>query len=245
VSSEAAALAALAATASAYYRPAGQFAWRFARGKLAGDPAFRAILAQGLLQGRTRLLDLGCGQGLLAAWLLAARSAFVRDTPHGWPAAWPEPPQLKSYVGVEINPHEVRRARRAFAADAGLDFKVLHGDIRDVDYGAPQAVVIMDVLHYLDYGAQERVLARVRAALSPDGLLLMRVGNADGGLGFAFSKAFDRTVAFMRRGAWRPLTTRRLDDWRSVLAGAGFRAREQPMSAGTPFVNTLLVATSA
>ena len=236
---------ALIAGSSAYYRPAGQFAWRFARGKLAGDPAFRAILTQGLLGERTRLLDLGCGQGLLAAWLLAARSAFVRGTPRPWPAAWPAPPQLKSYVGVEINPHEVRRARRAFAADSGVDFKVLHGDIRDVDYGAPDAVVILDVLHDLDYRSQERVLARVRAALSPEGLLLMRVGNADGGLGFAFSKAFDRTVAFMRRGAWRPLTTRRLEDWRSLLIGAGFCAHAQPMSAGTPFVNTLLVARAA
>jgi SAM-dependent methyltransferase len=245
VRSEAATLASLAAASSAYYRSAGQFAWRFARGKLGGDPAFGAILSQGLLRDRTRLLDLGCGQGLIAAWLLAARSEFVRDTGRGWPSTWPAPPQLKSYVGVEINPHEVRRARRAFAADSGLDCKVLHGDVRDVDYGAPDAVVIMDVLHYLDYSSQERVLTRVRAALAPGGLLLMRVGDADGGLGFAFSKAFDRTVAFMRRGAWRPLTCRRLDDWRSLLAGTGFRAHAQPMGAGTPFVNTLLVATSA
>jgi len=237
-------MAALIAAATAYYRPAGQFAWRFARGKLAGDPAFRAVLAQGLLRERARILDLGCGQGLLAAWLLAARSAYARERDGAWPRTWPAPPTLSSYVGIEINPHEVRRARRAFAADPGTQLRVLHGDIRDVDYGAPDAVVIMDVLHYLDYRAQERVLARVRAALPPDGLLLMRVGNADGGLGFAFSKAFDRTVALVRRGNWRPLQCRPLEDWRELLAGQGFRTQVQPMSA-PPFVNTLLVAQSA
>ena len=70
----------LLAAASAYYRPAGAFAWRFARGKLAADPVFPALLAQGLLAGRTRILDLGCGQGLLAAWLLAAHACHARAT---------------------------------------------------------------------------------------------------------------------------------------------------------------------
>ncbi|HEX4388341.1 MAG TPA: class I SAM-dependent methyltransferase [Steroidobacteraceae bacterium] len=243
MNAEAATLAALVAASSAYYRPAGQFAWRFARGKLAGDPAFRALLAQGLLSGRHDILDLGCGQGLLAAWLLAAHAVHARG--RAWPSAWPAPPQLRSYVGVELSPPEVRRARRAFAADAGARLQVLHGDILHVDYGSPDAVIIMDVLHYLDYPAQERVLEKVRAALRPEGLLLMRVGDAAGGLGFAFSKAFDRTVALMRRGAWRPLRCRPLPDWRELLSRQGFRAREQPMSAGTPFVNTLLVAQAA
>jgi SAM-dependent methyltransferase len=68
------ALASLIDAASAPYRAAGRFAWHFARGKLRGDPVFAALLAQGLLAGRARVLDLGCGQGLLAAWLLAARA---------------------------------------------------------------------------------------------------------------------------------------------------------------------------
>ena len=66
-------LTALVDRASERYRRAGLFAWNFARGKLKGDPSFRAFLRLGLLHGYPRLLDLGCGQGLLAAWLLAAR----------------------------------------------------------------------------------------------------------------------------------------------------------------------------
>ena len=61
-------------SASEPYRACGRFAYHFARGKLARDPVFAAILSRGLLSGRTRILDLGCGQGLLAAWLLAAGS---------------------------------------------------------------------------------------------------------------------------------------------------------------------------
>ncbi len=50
--SQATALTPLVNAASAYYRTAGRFALHFARAKLARDPAFALILAQGLLAGR-------------------------------------------------------------------------------------------------------------------------------------------------------------------------------------------------
>jgi SAM-dependent methyltransferase len=235
-------LAPLIDAASAYYRGAGRFAWHFARGKLGGDPVFAAILARGLLSGRARILDLGCGQGLLAAWLLAARSCHASDAPHVWPQGWPAPPWLRHYTGVEINPHEVARARHAFALDPGADLQVVHGDIREVDYGSVDAVVILDVLHYLDQRAQEQVLRRVRGALGPGGLLLLRVGDAAGGLGFTLSKAVDHTVALVRRRRWIRLQCRPLRAWERLLSGCGFRTHALPMSEGTPFVNVLLCA---
>jgi len=235
-------LAPLIDAASAYYRGAGRFAWHFARGKLGGDPVFAAILARGLLRGRARILDLGCGQGLLAAWLLAAHSCHASDAPHLWPQGWPAPPWLRHYTGVEINPHEVARARHAFALDPGADLQIVHGDIREVDYGSADAVVILDVLHYLDQRAQEQVLRRVRGALGPGGLLLLRVGDAAGGLGFTLSKAVDHTVALVRRRRWIRLQCRPLRAWERLLSGCGFRTHALPMSEGTPFVNVLLRA---
>lgn len=235
-------LTTLVKTASAYYRRAGRFAWHFSRGKLRADPAFRVILEQGLLAGRARVLDLGAGQGLLAAWLLAAHTCQTSDAPEAWPRGWPAPPQLDAYVGIEINAQEVRRARRAFALDPGARLQIVHGDIRDVDYGTADAVVILDVLHYIDYPSQERILERVRAALSPGGLLLMRIGDAAGGFGFSLSKAVDRTVALVRRGRWTPLRCRPLAEWQALLTQLGFRTRTVPLSAGTPFTNALLLA---
>ena len=231
--------------ASADYRSAGKFAWHFARVKLARDPVYAAILAQGLLAGRARILDLGCGQALLAAWLLAARALYASGREDAWPGGWPAPPQLESYLGIDINPREVARARRAFALDPGARLSSVHGDIGDVDYGTADAVVILDVLHYIDPIAQERVLARARAALPPEGLLLVRVGDAGAGAGFAISKAVDRVVALMRRGRWRSLQCRPVREWQHLLACSGFSTRIQPMSHGAPFANVLFIAHAA
>ena len=60
--------------ASAPYRSAGHFAWRFARGKLGMDPVFQHLMSRGLITPRARVLDIGCGQGLLASLLRAAET---------------------------------------------------------------------------------------------------------------------------------------------------------------------------
>ena len=171
--------------------PAGHFAWHFARGKLGGDPAFLGLLERGLIPDNARILDLGCGQGLLASWLLSARALFEAGN---WPAHWPAAPKPMAYRGVELMPCDMRRARRALGERA----EFVLGDIRAADFGKFDAVVILDVLHYIDYSAQDDVLLRVRDALVPAGALLMRVGDADGGLPFRISNWADHLVTFAR-----------------------------------------------
>jgi SAM-dependent methyltransferase len=217
------------------YRRAGRFAYHFARGKLRGDPVFRAILELGLLRGYPRILDLGCGQGLLAAWLRAAAQCSERGT---WPLAWPPAPCPESVRGIELMAREVARARCAL----GPGCEVVQADIRSAVFGSADAVVILDVLHYIPAPSQPEVLQRVRAALPPGGLLLLRVGDADGGLRFRFTQWVDQVV--MRTRGHRPLGLhcRSIGQWRELLCECGFDSRAEPMSHGTPFANVLLIA---
>ena len=69
---------ALLNAASAPYREAGRFSWRFARGKLGLDPVFRHLLREGLIKPNARVLDIGCGQGLLASLLRIADGLDAR-----------------------------------------------------------------------------------------------------------------------------------------------------------------------
>jgi SAM-dependent methyltransferase len=217
------------------YRSAGRFAYHFARGKLRGDPVYAAILSLGLLQGRSRVLDLGCGQGLLAAWLRAAECCYDDGT---WPNSWPAAPRSVSTLGIELMMSDVERARYALGPGA----QVLQGDIRTMAFGTPDAVVIFDVLHYMPDATQHEILQRVRAALPDDGLLLLRVGDADGGFRFRYSQWTDKVMMKLRGHGWVQTHCRSLSQWRVLLQKCGFASAALPMSMGTPFANVLLVA---
>jgi SAM-dependent methyltransferase len=217
------------------YRRAGRFAYHFARGKLRGDPVFSTILQRGLLRGRSRVLDLGCGQGLLTALLRAAGQCSAAGT---WPSSWPEPPSCVSIAGIELMARDVERAQRALGPNSGI----IHGDIRTTPFDCADAVVILDVLHYLPAEAQRQVLRRVRAALPDDGLLLLRIGDARGGLRFRCGQWNDRLMMLMRGHGWLDLHCRPADEWQHLLGECGFEPTSLPMSQGTPFANVLMVA---
>jgi SAM-dependent methyltransferase len=235
-----AATSALIDAASAPYRSADRFAYYLARGKLRGDPAFTGILEQGLLLRSDRILDLGCGQGLLAAWLLAARwrHAGCGEWPGSWPAHWPAAPRPTSIRGIELSQRAVQRARDALGESA--DFEL--GDITEAEFGTADAIVILDVLHYIDYRSQIRVLDRAHAALPPDGVLLLRVGDAGSGIRFSIGKYIDQTVLLAHERRSPRVYCRSAREWVKVLAAGGFQTRALPMSTGTPFANIMLIA---
>ncbi len=227
--------AALLDAASRPYSRAGRFAYHFARGKLGGDPAYRGILERGLLAGRTRILDLGCGQGLLTAWLRAAQRLHDAGV---WTQDWPAPPRPQSMAGLELMDSDVQRARRALGDECGVS----QGDIRQAPFREVDAVVILDVLHYMDGQAQREVLKKARSALPEGGLLLLRIGDAASGMRFRYSQWVDTLVMLMRGHAWVKTYCRSVPQWQELLRDCGFSAQAMPMSQGTPFANVLLVA---
>ena len=221
--------------ASRRYRRAGRFAYHFALGKLGGDPMFRAILERGLISDGARILDLGCGQGLLAAWLLTARERYETGD---WPDGWPAPGRPASVRGVDMLASDIARARKALGAPTEYET----GDMCEIDFGRADLVVIMDVLHYVDFAAQADVLRRVRDALPPGGLLLTRIGDAAGGWGFRLSNWVDRTVARFRGNRLPPTHCRPLSEWTRLLASYGFSVETVPMNGNLPFANVMLIA---
>lgn len=233
---------ALHRAACAPYRRAGRFAWHFARGKLGRDPVFRGLLERGDLPPSARVLDIGCGQGLLASLFAAVDDLHAKG---GWPAAWPAPPTGTCYVGLELMPKDVERARAA-VGDLPSRPSFVCANMVDAVLPPSDTVVILDVLHYVDHAAQERVLAKVRASLAPTrGRLLLRVGDAGSRRGFAVSQWVDRIVTFVRGHRVAPTFGRPLAGWVGVLKRHGFTVHPVPMSRGTPFANVLLVADAA
>lgn len=224
--------------ATAPYLQAGKFAWHFARGKLSGDPVFKEILQRGLIAPNTHVIDIGCGQGLLSAWLLAAETTASTKN---WPAEWASPPKAFTVKGIELMPNDVERARKALK-HAQDRFTFETGDMCTTAFEKAQTVVILDVLHYVPFAAQEDVLVRVKDALSPKGLLILRIGDANAGMGFKISNWVDNIVFLCRGHKLSRLYCRSLSDWLALLNKLGFHVESKPMSQGTPFSNVLLLA---
>jgi SAM-dependent methyltransferase len=227
---------AMVEAASRPYRRAGRYAWHFARAKLGADPVFEHLLQHGLIAPRARVLDLGCGQGLLAS-LLRVAGATARAG--GWPPGWAAAPIDARITGIERVARDVARADTALQGAA----RFVHADMREAPFPASDAVVILDALHYISLAQQDRVLARVRAALGDGGALVLRVGDPAARRAFALSRVIDRLVMGLRGGGWGPIVGRPIARWIDALRALGFEVEAPvPMGAGISFANVLLVA---
>ena len=214
---EADCIARLVARASVAYGPAGRFAERFARGKLSRDPLFATLLRIGALPDASCVVDLGCGQGLLALWLHVAHAAWRARSLEPWPSHWPAPPKVGTYLGVDRSRSDIGRARRAMPSNG----RVFRGDLRTVGMrmlDRCDVVTLFDVLQYLDCAAQEKLFDAIAAALPPWGVMVLRVGDnvpraAD---------AVDLLVCACRGyPRWR-LHRRPLATWIGLLEARGF-----------------------
>lgn len=226
----------LLARASEPYRQADRFAWHFARGKLGRDPVFRHLLAAGLVPPGSQLLDIGCGQGLLASLLHACAPGS------DWPRDWAAAPTGVRVHGIDLGQRNIARARAALGNAGNATFDC--ADMRQAAFPPSDVIVLLDVLHYVALHEQLAVLRCARQALRPHGTLVLRVADAGAPGRFVLTQWIDRTVARLR-GHAAPQSGRTLEAWIAVLHGLGLQVCQQPMSQGTPFANVLLVARHA
>ena len=228
--------------AAALYRPAGRFAYFFARGKLRGDTLFATLLRVGAIPDGAHVLDLGCGQGLVAAWFTAAHRGR-RDDSAGrlhWSGA--------SYCGVDQSTHDVARARAALP-----EARIIEADLRRVDVatlGPCDVVTLLDVLHYLEPDAQVRVLRGAHAALRETGALILRVGDAASAGASHRANVIDLMVCALRGHPRAMLHRRSISAWATLLLDSGFdieileddRGNASGLRKRTAFANVLLRA---
>jgi 2-polyprenyl-3-methyl-5-hydroxy-6-metoxy-1,4-benzoquinol methylase len=193
----------------------------YVRGKLRSDPAYRAVLVE--LERRPQpVLDIGCGLGLLSFFL--RRNGFT-----------------ERIRGVDSDAEKIARAAQIAAReyDAGLEFSV--GDAREVaaDFGA---VVMLDVLHYLEEASQERLLEGLASRVPPGGVVVIRTALADGSLRYwvtYLEEIFVRAIRWIRGGGAINFPTQ--EGVASIFRRAGFEEEIRPLWGRTPFNSYLLV----
>lgn len=208
------------------YRHAGRFVQGFVRGKLHHDPVYRALLELNCLPSHGRLIDLGCGRGILLN-LLAANHQI--NHPGN---------KLPEIQGMELQPKHARIARESLEHQA----LITCSDIRYSELQACQTLILLDVLMYMQRTEQEAVLNQAARALQAGGYLIMREADAAAGLRYWLT-IFGERLCALSRGHWRQsYAYRSQQEWQKQLIDRGFEVAIYPMSQSTPFANNLYVA---
>lgn len=231
-------IAALIEEGARRYKDTGMFHWEFVRGKLRHDPLYFNLLRRGFLPPEGLLLDLGCGRGIVFSLLLAARDLHSKGT---YPSGWAPPSPGLTFHGIEGRPKTAEAARQALSGEAHIET----GDLRTAHVPTAEAVLLLDVLHYLPADSQETLLARIATALAPGGVLLIRDADAAAGWRFTATRLQERLSSLARRDFRQRFHYRSAAEWRDLLAKQGLTVDVQPMGMGTPYANVLLAARRA
>ena len=164
--------------APAYYADASLGARLHLRARAATCPLAEI---DGAVPGRGRILEVGCGRGLVALHLAVASPA-------------------REVVGIDPDGRKLATARRAAeqAQADGTRVSFAPGGFGALLPGPWDAVVVVDVLYLLHPAAQQEAVAEAAAALAPGGRLVIK--EMTGGSGWRM-----RLVAWQEWAALRLL----------------------------------------
>jgi len=182
----------------------------YVRWKVKTDPVYGAVFER--LRGTSDpIVDVGCGAGVLAAYLRA----------RGFEAP---------VTGVDHDARKIAIARGLGLRDATFDI----GDAGAIDLSG--TIVMLDLLHYFDAAAQASLLRRAAAASN---LVIIRDAVRDGSWRYRATyaqEAFARAIRWLKAERLNFPSRETIVD-----AFAGFDAEIVPLWGRTPFNNYLFV----
>ena len=176
-----------------------------------------------LLPDSGRILDVGCGFGLFAAY-------FGQTHP------------ARQIVGVDPDARRVQMAERV-AAELGLvRHRFLAADARDAALAGPfDAAYVLDVMHHIPKDDQAALLSRLRDLLAPRGVLVLKDITTEPRFGLKFTEFLDRLMV----GWDEPLSYRHHREWGALLRGLGFHVRMVRVPDVLPYPHVVIAATKA
>ncbi len=173
-----------------------------------------------LLTDEGRILDVGCGFGLFAAY-------FGQTHPR------------RRIEGIDPDARRIGLAR-GVASRLGLLGHTFHvGDVRSAPLEGPfDAAYVLDVMHHLPRPDQGPVLARLAGLLAPGGMLIIKDITTEPRAGLLFTAALDRLMVGLRE----PLAYRHHREWGELLAGLGLKVRMVRVPDVLPYPHVVITA---
>jgi uncharacterized protein (DUF2062 family) len=183
-----------------------------ARAGLLNDPIYPFLIDEDVLGSGARVLDLGCGRGLVGVLV----GLFTRASEPRW------------YLGVDLCDRYVRAARQALEDVPGCAVQTV--DLRDFDPPPADVVVVNDVLRFLPFTAQDALLRRLARAVPPGARLFVREKDAAGGWRFTWAAFLDALKIVVPGHPRHGTHYRRAGDLRNALLAAGFSVQDRTVA---------------
>jgi len=176
-----------------------------------------------LLPDSGRILDIGCGFGLFAAY-------FGQTQPG------------RCITGIDPDARRIQMAKRV-AGQLKLDrHEFIAADARDARVKGPfDAAYVLDVMHHIPEADQRALLVRLRDLLSPRGTLIIKDITTEPAFGLRFTELLDRVMV----GWDEPLAYRHHREWGQMLTELGFRVRMVRVPDVLPYPHVVIAATKA
>jgi 2-polyprenyl-3-methyl-5-hydroxy-6-metoxy-1,4-benzoquinol methylase len=173
-----------------------------------------------MLTDEGRILDVGCGFGLFAAY-------FGQTQPR------------RRIVGVDPSARRIGIAR-SVAEKLGLrHHSFVVGDVRDAPLEGPfDAIYVLDVMHHLPAESQTQVLERFKALLAPGGVLVIKDITTEPRFQLLFTELLDRVMV----GWDEPLAYRHHREWAEILTTLGFKVRMVRVPDILPYPHVVIAA---
>ena len=162
-----------------------------------------------------KIIDVGCGYGLLANYLTLRSSK--RDV-----------------TGVDLSTKRIKAAQETTDSRKNIRFKLMN--VLDLELREPNAVVMSDFLHHLDYQSQEEVLAHCYKKLSPGGLLVCQEVNDKPIWKYHFAFLIDRILNAGERQFFRPH-----QEFQELLEEIGFSVKIRKVDKHLPLSDILYI----
>ena len=162
-----------------------------------------------------RIIDIGCGYGLLANFL-ALRSS-KRDV-----------------IGIDLSVGRVRVAQKTTDSRTRVQFKLM--DALDLRLGEYSTVVMSDFLHHIDSEAQHELLTRCYQELPTGSFLIIQEVDDRPRWKYWFAIMSDKILNVGERQFFRSSR-----DFQKLLHRIGFYIRVKKVDKGIPLSDVLFI----
>ncbi len=183
------------------------------------DPAYALVLAK--IGEAREVLDLGAGIGLMEA-LFAAR--------------FPD----RRIRGVEWDERKVAVARQLL--DGLSATTIEHGDACEAAPGSPDAVLFIDMLHYMKPGVQRAMIERHAGSLASGGVLIVRELDKHPSR-WSITERIEQTAVRWGWNRGAGVEVLPVEEISSLLRGLGFGVHVRQSGWGVFSANVLIIAT--